>query len=84
MNKEKFYKSPYIMEIELKQEQIDHPHNKQLAMKHDCKYEYPSIEIIAVAAESVLCASMVFGNEGRPGKDYFDENDINDGGDFGW
>ena len=45
-------------------------------MKHDYKYHSPTIEIIAVDAESVLCASMVFGNEGGPGKDYFDENDI--------
>ena len=42
-------------------------------MKHDYKYHSPTIEIIAVDAESVLCASMVFGNEGGPGKDYFDE-----------
>ena len=53
-------------------------------MKIDRKYNSPTIEIIAVDVESVLCASMVFGNEGGPGKDYFDENDINDGGDFGW
>lgn len=53
-------------------------------MKHDYRYHSPTIEIIAVDVESVLCASMVFGNEGGPGKDYFDENDINDGGDFGW
>lgn len=57
---------------------------KHVVMKSDCKYNSPAIEIIAMDTESVLCASMVFGNEGGPGKDYFDENDINDGGDFGW
>ena len=51
-------------------------------MKRPCKYESPAIEIIAVDTESVFCASPVFGQEGGPGNDYFDQDDITDGGTF--
>ena len=51
-------------------------------MKCPCKYESPAIEIIAVDTESVFCASPVFGQEGGPGYDYFDQDDITDGGTF--
>lgn len=53
-------------------------------MKHDYKYHSPTIEIIAVDAESVLCSSPIFGQEGGPGNDFFNQDDINDGGSFGW
>ena len=51
-------------------------------MKHDYKYHSPTIEIIAVDVESVLCSSPVFGQDGGPGNDYFDLDDISDGGAF--
>ena len=51
-------------------------------MKHDYKYHSPRIEIIAVDVESVLCSSPVFGQDGRPGNDFFDADDITDGGTF--
>ncbi|MBO7192342.1 MAG: hypothetical protein J6V17_03005 [Bacteroidales bacterium] len=51
-------------------------------MKRNSNYESPAIGIIAVDAESVLCASPVFGNDGGPGNDYFDLDDITDGGSF--
>ena len=51
-------------------------------MKRKDTYETPTIEIIAVEAESVLCGSPVFGNEGLPGDDFFDDDDIFDGGPF--
>ena len=55
---------------------------KHVVMKNDRKYNSPTIEIIAVDVESVLCSSPIFGQEGGPGNDYFDLDDITDGGAF--
>ena len=51
-------------------------------MKHDYNYHSPTIEIIAVDVESVICSSPVFGQDGGPGNDFFDADDITDGGTF--
>lgn len=51
-------------------------------MKRKLTYESPAIEVIAVITESVLCGSPVFGNDGAPGDDFFDNDDIFDGGPF--
>ena len=45
-------------------------------------YESPTSVIIETEPESVMCASPVFGNDGNPGNDYYDMDDIFDGGSF--
>lgn len=45
-------------------------------------YETPCIMEIEIDSEDIFCASPVFGNDGNPGNDYYDMDDIFDGGSF--
>ena len=49
-------------------------------MKSGYIYESPTAEVMTLAVESVLCSSPVFGQDGGPGNDFFDADDITDGG----
>lgn len=54
---------------------------KLITMKRN-DYLSPAIQVIEIDAESVFCASPVFGDDGAPGNDFFDDGDIFDGGSF--
>ena len=51
-------------------------------MKRNILYIAPRAEIISLETESILCSSLGFGDEGAPGLDFLDEDDIFDGGSF--
>lgn len=51
-------------------------------MKQEKAYTSPTAEVIEIASEDIFCASPVFGNDGNPGNDYYDMDDIFDGGSF--
>lgn len=45
-------------------------------------YQAPEAKVIEIATEAIFCSSPIFGQEGGPGNDYFDLDDITDGGAF--
>ena len=51
-------------------------------MKLKTPYTAPHAEIISLETEYILCSSLGFGEEGAPGMDFLDEDDILDGGSF--
>ena len=51
-------------------------------MKRKVQYEQPKVEILKLDAESVICGSVVYGEDGYAGRGYYDIDDIVDAGDF--